>query len=316
VRKILWTIFGLWLCGALVAISAETYQLTDGSSLAGDIVSFNDDGIIFRTGDKYSDRVPWTKFSQDALKKLAQNPKIEPFADPFIETPPAALLHKKEVTIHKVSRLEFPPKQSLIGAVFSSSVSLVALLFIYAANIYAAFEIAIYRARPMAVVIGTAALLPILGPVIFLSLPRPAPAAAPIDSQPEVTAQSFVLPGTPPAPEAQQPAEAGGLHVTATKWQAVSSGHPEPQIFQRGQFTFNRRFFETKFAAFFSVMRHGADKDMVLLIKTPRAQHIVERVTRIAANEAYFEVARGAARQEIMVPFAEIQEIQLKHKDA
>ena len=26
--------------------------------------------------------------------------------------------------------------------------------------------------------------------------------------------------------------------------------HPEPQVFQRGQFTFNRRFLETKFSGF------------------------------------------------------------------
>jgi len=40
-----------------------------------------------------------------------------------------------------------------------------------------------------------------------------------------------------------------------------------------------------------------------------------QRITRIAANDMHIEVAHGAARQEVMVPFGEIQEIQLKHKD-
>jgi hypothetical protein len=63
-------------------------QLADGTSVSGDIVSFNDNGIIFRTGeDKYTDRLPWIKFSQSGLKQLAQNPKIDPFVEPFIEPP-------------------------------------------------------------------------------------------------------------------------------------------------------------------------------------------------------------------------------------
>ena len=42
----------------------------------------------------------------------------------------------------------------------------------------------------------------------------------------------------------------------------------------------------------------------------------MERITRIAANDVHFEVVQGGVRREVMVPFAEIQEIQLKHKDA
>ena len=80
---------------------------------------------------------------------------------------------------------------------------------------------------------------------------------------------------------------------------------------------FNRRFFETKFSGFFSTIRREADKDTVLLVKTPRARSLKpQRITRIAANEVHFEVCRGDARQEVMVPFGEIQEIQLKHKEA
>ena len=62
--------------------------------------------------------------------------------------------------------------------------------------------------------------------------------------------------------------------------------------------------------------RHGANKDMILTVKTARGQHIVERFSRIAANDVHLEVISGGVRQEIMVPFAEILEIQLKHKDA
>ena len=81
--------------------------MTDGTSLTGDVISYNDNGVVFRLeGDKYSQRVPWTKFSQDALKQLANNPKIRPLAEPFIETAPVVERTKKaEVKVHEVSRL-------------------------------------------------------------------------------------------------------------------------------------------------------------------------------------------------------------------
>jgi ribosomal protein S1 len=76
VRRIFWTIFGLWLCGLFVAAGADTYPMTDGTSLTGDVISYNDNGVVFRLDvDKYSQRVPWTKFSQDALKQLANKPE-------------------------------------------------------------------------------------------------------------------------------------------------------------------------------------------------------------------------------------------------
>jgi len=84
---------------------------------------------------------------------------------------------------------------------------------------------------------------------------------------------------------------------------------PSPQIYRRGQFMFNRRFFETKFRLFSASSGAKGDKDMVLLVKTPRGQYEAQRITRIAANDMHIEVMHGAARQEVMVPFGEIQEI-------
>jgi hypothetical protein len=242
---------------------------------------------------------------------MAQNPKARSFIEPFIETPPARP-KSEDINVREVARLELPPKQSLFAALLSSSVGFIALLLIYAANVYAAYEIAIVRARPIGLVMGVAAVLPVLGPVIFLSLPMRED-TGPAEAQPQAEAQSFSVPGGA-APVAESLA-ASGIHVAPAAGSRAAA-HPEAQIFQRGQFMFNRRFFETKFSGFFSMIRRPAEKDLVLVVKTARAQLIVQRITRIAANEAYFEVVQGGGRQEIMVPFADIQEIQLKHKDA
>ena len=312
-RRIFWTISGLWLCGLFVAVGADTFPLTDGTSVTGDVISYNDNGVVFRLEvDKYSNRVPWTKFSQAALKQLANNPKIRLLAEPFIETAPVVERTKKtEVKVHEVSRLELPPKQSLFGALFSSSVGLVVLLLIYAANIFAGYEIAVVRSRPIALVMGVAVVLPILGPIIFLAMPvrvEPSKTAAP---QPEAAPHTFAV------PSAAQPV-AAGIHIVEGSWQKESpAAEPgAPQIFQRGQFTFNRRFFETKFSGFFAMIRRESEKNLMLTVKTGRALFVVERITRIATNEMHVEVAQGAAKQEVTVPFAEIVEVQLKPKAA
>jgi len=52
------------------------------------------------------------------------NPKISPLVEPFIEIPLSERPQKPEVKINEVTRLEVPPKQSLLGALFSSSVGI------------------------------------------------------------------------------------------------------------------------------------------------------------------------------------------------
>ena len=315
-QRLILTILGFWLCGLFAAGAADTFALTDGSSITGDVISYNDNGVVFRLDvDKYSDRVPWTKFSQDALKKLSANPKIRLLAEPFIETPPPARAKKVQVNAHDVTRIDLPPRESLVGALFSSSIGLVALMLIYAANIYAGYEIAVCRARPIPLVMGVAVVLPIVGPAVFLAMPVHVAAPEP-EAQSMTAQQTFAVP-TAAAPAAP----ASGIHIVEASWQGKSSAAPaqsnEPQVFQRGQFTFNRRFFETKFSGFFAVVRREGEKNLVMTVKTGRANLVVERITRIATNEMHVETATGGSgKKEMVVPFAEIVEVQLKGKAA
>jgi hypothetical protein len=305
VRKIFWTVLGLWICGLLVTARADSFQLTDGSSVSGNIVTCNNNGLMLRMENDSYTNLLWIKFSQDTLVQLEKNPKIKSLVEPFIEPPTSKRLPKPEITIREdIPRLQLPPKQFLFAAFFSSSVGLIILLLIYAANMYAAYEIAVMRAHPIGLVMGVAAVLPILGPVIFLSMPTGG-ATDESASHPAVKSETFAMPGA-----------AGEIHIAEASWQKASAHQEEPQIFQRGQFTFNRRFFETKFSNFFSVIRREADKDLVFVVKTARTQTIVQRITRIASNDVHFEVLQGTARREIMMPFADIQEVQIRHKDA
>lgn len=313
-RKIFLTVFVLALCGQGFLARADAFNLVDGSSVSGDIVTFDDYGVKLRTSDgTYTDRVPWAKFSQDSLKLLASNPRIQPLVEPFIEPPASARPQRPEVEVKKdkdMKCLALPPKQSFFGALLSSSVGLFSMVLIYAANIYSGFEIAVFRARPKALVMGVAAVLPIIGPIIFLSLPTQIqPVSAEELAQAEADPATFAMPGQPVV-------DADGVQIAGETAAVADPGKPAVQVFQRGQFTFNRRFFETKFSGYFGVVRHGAEKNQTLLVKTGGGQFVVERITRISANDVHLEVAQGGVLQEVMLPFAQIQEIQLQSKTA
>jgi hypothetical protein len=306
---------GVWVVGTLAGIAcAETFQLNDGQTLSGEVVSYDKSGLIVKLGEgKYSDRVPWGKFSQADLKELAKNPKIKPLMNAFIEVPQEEKLKKTEVTLKPVPRLDRPQPGSLLGALFTSSVGLAALLLLYAANLYAAYEVALFRTRPVVLPCLAAAILPVIGPIIFLALPAQMVGTLEKDEI-EAPGEESPSPIAMDSLASIEPVDSG-LHLEQPEEAPAETALPETQVFQRGQFTFNRRFFETKFSGFFSVVRRDAEKDMVLVINSARGEFVAQRISRIAANDLHVEVQKGVATKEVMVPFTEIQEVQLKHKD-
>jgi len=312
-----WAILGWCVCGLWLSVhAADNYSLADGSTLSGDIVTYNDSGIIFRlTGDKYTDRMAWTLFSQDGLQQLAQNPKIKPLVDPFMELPAAdKARHTDDIQIQEVVRLPMPPQKSLLGGLASSSVGLFLLFLIYGANLYAAFEVSVCRARPLGAVMGLSAVVPIVGPAIFFLLPTNV--VAPVTNITTDETASGPAPTIAVGGTATQPA-ADGSEIQVT---AIPIGSPESsaaagsQTFKRGQFTFNRRFFETKFAGFFSAARSEADQKLEFTVKTPSSLLVVQRIARIGQNDVHFEVLADGQPQEVPVAFADIQELNLKPK--
>jgi hypothetical protein len=315
VRNSKWMAVGLWLCVWFVAsVRATTFEYTDGTKIEGDIVQGKPEFLQIRVEGSRYEKLAWDKLSQTTLKQLAGDPKLklEPFIQPYLEVLEDASIKKTEVVIKPVPRLERPAKGSLFGALFGSSVGLVAMLLLYGANIYAGYEISVIRAYPAGLVCSIAAVAPVIGPAIFLCLPTKMQSA-----------EEEVIPdATPPAVSAEaDPAAApklghGGLTLAHTEAAPAASTVPETQVFKRGQFTFNRRFIETKFAGFFGLVRRDAEKDLVLLIKSARGEFIATRISRIAASDLHAEVHRGGASQEVQIPFSEILEIQIKHRDA
>ncbi len=321
-RRLYPVILGLWLCVCLTGVvRADTFQLLDGSTLTGEIIlPATADGVNIKVSQGNYQRVAWTNLTQATLQELIKDSRLAPFAEPYIEISDEERLKKTEVVIKPPPRLERPPKGSLLGALFGSSVGMVVMVLLYAANIYAGYEISLIRAYSPGMVCGIAAVAPVIGPILFLCLPtrmEAAPAAAAEETPPgeDATPGESGAVAAAPVGGTGEPAHAGGLSL-ARPQASPASAAPAPQVFQRGQYTFNRRFIETKFVGFFGIVRRDADKDMVLQIKSVRGEFTVNRITRIAANDMHVEIRKGAATSEVSIAFAEIQEIRLKHKDA
>lgn len=310
----------LWVCGLLAGVAgAETFHLTDGQTVSGEMVSMDGSGFILKQPDgSYGERIPWAKLGQADIKELVQNPKAAQYVEPFLEPDPTERQKRTEVEVKEFPRMNRPAGHSLIAAIFTSPMGLFIFLVVYAGNIYAAYEISVFRAQPTGMVCGVAAVAPIIGPIIYLSMPTKLRGKDPTWQQ--AAAQQELDAGVAAAIAAEQEAPAAAAaEVAATPAAAAAPAAPQfppAKVFARGQYTFNRRFFETQMPAFFAVSRPEAEKDKILTVKSSRGQFIAQRIVRVSANDVAFQIQKGAASEEVVIPFVEIQEVQLKHKDA
>ena len=79
---------------------------------------------------------------------------------------------------------------------------------------------------------------------------------------------------------------------------------------------FNRRFFETKLAGFLRMVPSDAEKDLIVVIKSARGEFIGNRISKLLPNELVLQFLKSNASSDITVPFTEIQEVQVRHKDS
>ncbi|HUR46003.1 MAG TPA: hypothetical protein VMZ27_09035 [Candidatus Saccharimonadales bacterium] len=301
----------LWLGCCCSLLGAETYPLVQGEPMVGEPMPPTADprGIIFKKPDgSVSERVGWTNFTQAALKKLAVNPKMKRFVETLIEPEieETAAKQKIEIKPKEVPKLPRPDPKAGFGELFSSPIFLFIVFLLYAGNIYAGFEISVFRNYPAALVCGIAAVAPFLGPLIFLCLPTKMNVVREELTEEEQPVERFTVGDQ----TVEAPVE------TPEQVEANRTGHPQPVIYQRGQFVFNRRFFETKLAGFLRVVPGEAEKDLVLFVKSVRGDYVAPRLTRLTAEELVLQVRKGDATADVPIPFPEINEVQIRHKDA
>lgn len=296
--------------------AAATFSLNDGQTISGDVSSGTAQGLILRKGEgEFTPRIPWTNFTQSALKQLSSNPKIKPFLEPYLELdePEPSATKKKQITADpKIpERMERPDPKAGLGGLFKNGLTLTLIFLIYAANVYAGFEVALFRNYPPAVVCGVAAVAPFLGLMVFLCLPTRLQ-----KSHDELAAESMAH----HAPEAPahghgHPQAHGSEEAPAEAAASAAPAAPQAIVYLRGQTTFNRRFFETKFAGFLRMVPGEAEKDKVIEVKSSRGDHVGTRLARVQPAEIYLQVTKGGASSEVMIPFTEILEVKIRPRE-
>jgi len=306
-----------------VPVWAKEFKLLDGSTLSGEVSDGNDYGVIFRQQGGFSERVPYSKFTQDALKELGALPKLKPMVEPFLDLPVPPRPKPKPIVLKETPRVERPTGRTTLFSSFFTPVGLAVLGLLYLANLLAGYETARYRNRPAALVCGLSALLPLLGPLIFLVSPTLEPEGGPAEGGGPVgapePAPGMVVAGRPAGSTSRRvgtppPPPGAGLRVVAQA-KATGEGAGEPKVFNRGEYTFNRRFVETQFSGFFRVVPSEAEKDLVLVVRTPKQEYVGKRITRISANEFFLQLLQSGGK-EVSVGFGEVAQIIVRHKDA
>ncbi len=293
-----------WLAGLAQAQTAYMPFEFDGQKVTGRPVGFKDTHIQIAIQGGGITNVAWGRLSQSTLQSLTKLKNFGVFAQPFIDPPPQRAPQGPKVTIKEVQRMDRPAS----GGLMASSVMLLVFFLIYLANIYAGYEVAVYRQRNPGLVCTLAAVAPVVTPIAFLAMPSAIERAAEEEAVTEEAAGEAVAQEGQPAEQA--PAETAAAEAAAPK------PEDEAVVYQRGQFTFNRRFFETKLAGFLKMVPGEAEKDKVLVVSSARGVHTGQRVTRINPNDLILHVVKGGASQDVVIPFTEISEVKIVHKDA
>lgn len=299
-------LIGLFCCAGLNPSLAASYTLEDGTTIVGEplLSTASDAGVKIRQGDGTYQDVSWGAFSQKDLKQFAKNERLVEFVEPFIIITAEDKAKMTEVDIKDVKRLSRPERGSVIGSLFGSGLGWFIVLLVTAANVFAGYEIAIFRARNVWMVAGLAA-IPFAGfvsNIVWLSLPTY------IEQEPEPTEEELA------EIEMQRPEFKVPLAGEIEAAQAAAEGRdlsvPKDEVFARGKFTFNKRFFETRFADFFGTVRRGDHKFDYMVIKTPREHIVADRITRVTVTDVHVNAIKGATG-EVGVKFAELQEVRL-----
>jgi hypothetical protein len=298
---------------------AATFKLTDGRTVTGELVETgsDDSSALINAGEGRYERVPWGQFSQDDLKvfveKYKANKKIYEAVEPFIEVTAEERAARTEVKIEpapevvqELQKGRLEPKGSTIASLLKSPVGLFLVVIIFAANIYAGFEIAVFRARPKALVAGLAAIpgLGFLSNIIFLSMPTQ------MEGQSEEDLAAAQAERLAPTPTIEIPGAAEAAAAQQQEAVQAAAEGPKAEVFSRGKFTFNKRFFETKFAGFFGMTRNDENKPKVLIVKCTKGDFVVERITRVTPGDLYIQAVGVIG--ETSMHFGEITEVILK----
>jgi hypothetical protein len=298
----------VYLLGWVMALglSGADYRLIDGTSMSGEIISADKDAFVLRLeGGGYSARTDWGKLTDESLLAMSKHPKAGKFVEPYVTLPTAEEVRRERPAIKIVEpqRVTNPggPKGALNAVLTPGGLFFLGLM--YLANIFFGFEVARYRWRSPVLVCGASAVLPIIGPLIFLAMPKWLPPEEVNATAEAMQAQTLTVADSGPSLVQQMGLRTGG---------GEGKGRPSeelPRTFRKGEFTFNRRFFETQFEHFLPSASPEAAAGVVMDVTTPAGHLVANKINRMNATEVILQVVGG---EESHLEYGSILEITLR----
>jgi hypothetical protein len=318
----IYTILALWLvcCWATPCHAAETYPFTleNGNVTEGRISVMDEESLVItKTNGTFTERIDLVYLSQDTLKYIQQHPEYikkgyHQYVDPFIELPEEEI-EPPEITVRQPERMKRPDGKTTFFSTLTTPIGLLILVAIYLGNLFAAFEIAVFRGRPIPLVCGVSAVLPFIGPILFISMPGIETESTYDASYDDgFAAATESAPESAPAPGA--PAAKSGLGLAKGVGAGVggSGGGLAGSVFTKDDTQFNRSFIETKFSEFFRVVPSPSIKNLVLAFKTVKTEFVATRITRISGSDLHLQLQQGS--KEVSIGFGEIVRIEVRNK--
>lgn len=301
------TSFCLGLLAITAAVFATDFHFNSGDKITGELAAIDANGFVIRLPDgTYTPRFPWLKLSDETLETLKDHPKAKKFVEPLIMPPAEEVAVKQAKAAIKLSPAAMPPpvdgKKGWLTAL-TSPPGLLFLGLLYLANLYTAFEISKFKWRPAALVCGTAAVLPVLGPAVFLILPR---YVAPVVEDATKAASAdmkLAVADSGPSLVKQMGMSRAGANQSVEE---VTGG---ARSFTRATHTFNRKFLEGQLTNFLKPVVAGSDAGMILEVVHGRGTNVCQRISRLTMSDAVFLDAEG---REIPVEYTDLKEIHVR----
>ena len=299
--------FWVGLLAITAAVMATDFHFNSGDKITGELAAIDGNGFVIRLPDgTYTPRFPWLKLSDETLEALKDHPKAKKFVEPLILPPAEEVAVKEAKAAIKLSPPAMPAPVDARKGWLTAIMSPPGLLFLgllYLANLYAAYEISRFKWRPAALVCGAAAVLPVIGPVLFVILPRYiAPVVEDATKAASADMKLAVADSGPSLVKQMGMARAGAN-------QAVEEVTGGTRSFTRATHTFNRKFLEGQLGNFLKPVVGGEDAGMALEVVHARGTSRCQRIARLTMNDAVFLDEEG---REIPVEYMDLKEIHVR----
>ena len=171
----------------------------------------------------------------------------------------------------------------------------------YAANIFFGFEVARFRWRSPALVCGLSAVLPIVGPLIYLAMPKWTPPEEVNATAEAMAATTLQVADSGPSLVQQMGLRTGGG--------GIQGNSDLPRTFGKGEFTFNRRFFETQFGMFLPSAQASESEGLVMEVVASSGSFVANKINRMNASEV---IVRRVDGDEAPLDYGAIQSVTLR----